>query len=269
VPFVVRGAEGFSAEERRLVGVFGADPDDAPGVSDPFCFEVSEGEPWPGLGARPPYGEAAEIVSAGGDLEIRHHEFVASTQLSRRQGSIARRTAAGFPLEISLRTAMCALLPGSGGVALHAAGLEIAGRGLVFFGPSGAGKTTLANASPFPVLSDELVAVTGRPWRLCSTGFWGEMSRDVGPMRQPLPLAALVELRKGDELRIEAMEKAAIVKQLVKVLVVPLETELWNTGLRVLGELAASIPVLRMSWSPETPPWGKLRALVDSAARYD
>jgi hypothetical protein len=64
------------------------------------------------------------------------------------------------------------------------------GRGVAFFGPSGAGKSTIAGTSPYPVLSDEMVAivpahvVSGRPplWAAALASI-GHVARGVPVMR--------------------------------------------------------------------------------------
>jgi hypothetical protein len=95
---------------------------------------------------------------------------------------------------------------------LHAAGVALPSGGVAFFGPSGAGKTTLSSCSPYPVLSDELVvARLGEPATLIRSGFWGEGS---GPPVSPAPLTALVELGKGPRFTLERLRPTEALRRL-------------------------------------------------------
>ncbi len=262
IPFFVRSAAGLSGDERGVVDRLSLESCQKHDETVPFQLEVVHQPPWATEVERPPSGEPAAVSASGGTLQIRHHDFFASLDVPDGRGTLIRETSLGFPLEISLRTAMCACLPRSNGVALHAAGLLVNGAGVVFFGPSGAGKTTLAMASPFQVLSDELVAVTGSPWQLRSTGFWGEMREEPENRKRGARLSALVELVKADEFFLKPVRSSDALRKLVQVLVLPLVPTLWNSGIQVLVEIVEQVPVWRMGWSPASPPWTELQAFV-------
>ena len=137
------------------------------------------------------------------------------------------------------------------------------GRGVVFFGPSGAGKTTVASTSPFPVLSDELVAVApGRPFDLVRSGFWGE----GGPGgRRRAPLALLVDLAKGPTLRLTRLRPAEAAGRVLGSVPVPHAPPLWSRALAVVADLVQRVPVYRMEWSPYEPPWERLAGVLAGA----
>jgi hypothetical protein len=174
-------------------------------------------------------------------------------------GRLFRRSPGRAGLEITLRTALCSCLPFEGGLPLHAAGVVAEGRGVVFFGPSGAGKSTLAALSPYPVLSDELVAViAARPFALTASGFWG--SGDEGRCREGAwPLAALVHLDKGPRLSLERLGWRRALARLVEVVMVPPAPLLWAPVLHVLGKVLQDIPVYRLTWALDHPPWTEIR----------
>ena len=75
-------------------------------------------------------------------------------------------------LDTALRVALTAALLTRGTFLVHAAGVR---QGLLFPGPSGAGKTTLARRAGADTLSDEIIGVS--PGRIHSTPFWGEGAR--------------------------------------------------------------------------------------------
>ena len=181
-----------------------------------------------------------------------------------------RREERAYPLEAVIRTAMMARLPLVGGLPLHAAGVVAHGRGLAFFGPSGAGKTTLAETSPHPVLSDELVAlgpgVAPGPPSLVRSGFWGE-----GPERgRPgsAPLAALVALDRGPGFALTRLGPVEAVRGLTAAVPVPLAAPLWSRALAVAAATVTRVPVYRMAWTPAAPPWERLaEALAEGEPR--
>jgi hypothetical protein len=88
-------------------------------------------------------------------------------------------------VENLLRLMAAHALLAQGGALLHAAGIAAAGEALVFFGPSGAGKTTLsrlARSAGREVLGDDLVALTFSRGevRVAPVPFGGDF-RAVGP----------------------------------------------------------------------------------------
>ncbi|MFV2068467.1 MAG: hypothetical protein ACC645_15965, partial [Pirellulales bacterium] len=210
----------------------------------------------------------AQITSRGDTVIVSHSRFVAELDPLACRGRLTRNSQCSAALEITLRTALCCVLPLQGGVALHAAGIDVDGRGMVFFGPSGAGKTTFSSLSPYPVFSDELVAVTGSPWKLHRTGVWGELGHCANAAEQPQRLTLLGELAKGTEFELQPLDETSALRRLLGVVVLPPSIPLWTEATRVLRDLVTSIPVYRMSWSPDHPPWvGLENQLAGSVAQ--
>ncbi len=134
-------------------------------------------------------------------------------------------------------------------------------RGVAFFGPSGAGKTTVASTSPFPVLSDELVAVVpGPPFSLVRSGFWGE--REDTTRTSAAVLALLVDLAKGPAVRLTRLAPAEAAGRLLASTPVPLAPPLWSRALAVAAALVRDVPVQRMEWAPAEPPWERLAEVM-------
>jgi hypothetical protein len=105
-----------------------------------------------------------------------------------------------FSVDCILRVLWATLLPRVGGMLVHGCGLRHAEVAVVFPGPSGAGKTTLARKAPDPdhVLSDELCAVRRGDdgWRVHGTPFWGDFARGGISMRS-WPLRTLAFLTQA------------------------------------------------------------------------
>jgi hypothetical protein len=128
---------------------------------------------------------------------------------------------------------------------------------------SGAGKTTIARSSPYPVLSDELVAVrvAGRTVTACASGFWGELG-DRSILAGDYPVAAAFALSRGEEFAADRLTRTEVIRELLQVLTVPLSPQLWSSALAVASSVADRVPVYRLRWNPQRPPWNELIELV-------
>src|SRR5262249_36473541 len=208
-----------------------------------------------------PANGPATIDWVDGRVRIGHPGFVAELDPANLAGSLFRVPGWASGLEVALRTALCSRLPLDGGLPLNAAGIAIDGRGLVFFGRSRAGKSTLASLSPRPGLSDGLVAVV--PGRTCysrtATGFWGTLAGGRAHTGC-WPLAALIELDKEAGVRFSRLGTREALVRLVGVLMVPPGPPLWAAALQTLGRLVREGPVERLSLSPAESHWRQIEA---------
>jgi hypothetical protein len=248
----------LAAEERRRL-------DRWPSASGAPCFQLTVSD-----GPRAPVGRMgmpASVEVVDRRILVRHAAFAAVLDAAAGSGQLRREVGPAFPLEITLRTALAALLPLHGGVPLHATGIVIERAGIAFFGPSGAGKSTLAAASPHPVLSDELVSIVGdEPYSLAAPGFWGSLDRDGADPRRA-PLVALVELGKGPELVWERLTPEQALRRLLHVTLVPPDAALWTAALQVLARLVRTVPVYRMRWNLSSPPWAEIARRIGTVVR--
>lgn len=102
-----------------------------------------------------------------------------------------------------------------GGALLHSAAVVIGGKGHVFLGPSGTGKTTIAanaRAAGFVVLSDDMNAVAPSPTGTVveKLPFAGELGADGLPARA-LELGGIYRLRQGPCLALRPLGPAEMV----------------------------------------------------------
>jgi len=264
LPFRVEPPRGLSAAERQALSRLppGEGPGDAPTATaaPPFVLELVEGPvaSAPGAGERGeglPDEAPAAVDWDGASVTIRHRRLAADLDPAARHGRLRRDGSVGWPLEVTLRTALAARLPLEGGLPLHAAGVVVNGKGVAFFGPSGAGKSTLAASCPQVVLSDEMVAVVpgaGGGYRLGGTGFWGTFESG-DPRADLVPLAALVELDKGRPTRLDRLDARSALRRLVASTLVPPAPPLWSAALAVIGALVRVVPAFRLAWSPSEP----------------
>jgi hypothetical protein len=264
VRFSVGPEPALLPAEREAISRLDPDPDDE--ALAPTHVELVEAPPWtsddPALF---PQWEPAVQRWSDGRLLCSHRSFTAEIDPFSGRVRLHRREERAYPLEAVIRTAMMARLPLLGGLPLHAAGVVVEGRGVAFFGPSGAGKTTVASTSPFPVLSDELVAVApGRPFDLVRSGFWGE--RPASGRAEPAPLSLLVDLAKGPTFGLTRLRPAEAAGRVLASVPVPLAPPLWSRALAVVAALVGEVPVYRMEWTPAEPPWERLAGALAEAA---
>jgi hypothetical protein len=130
--------------------------------------------------------------------------------------------------------------------------------GVGFFGPSGAGKTTISKCAPFPVLSDELIVVGGSPPVLQASGFWGTAHPTESTAGES-PLLALALLSKGPGFALEPLGRSHAWPRLLNEIVVPTSPLLWRSSITVLWKLLESVPVFTLTWSLNASPWEKLK----------
>jgi hypothetical protein len=263
-PFFVGPDSATTAVERARLEALGRASPGRAFEAPEFRLTLVDAPPWPGANPADFEDNAAASVRAEGDrLRVGHRRHLAELDLDALEGRLQRLTPDGVGIEIALRVALSARLPSLGGLPLHAAGLVLDGAALAFFGPSGAGKSTLSALAPGPVLSDELVAATLRPPVLRATGFWGEADAMRPPPEEP-PLAALVELAKGPGFQLERLGPDVAFRRLMGVLLVPPLPRLWTTAMALVGRAVRELPIYRMCWHPDDPPWDRLRAVLNA-----
>jgi len=107
---------------------------------------------------------------------------------------------------------------------VHGSAVVIDGRGYVFFGPSGAGKTTLSRwwrATGALLLNDDRVAIyrhANGAWQVAGTPWHGE-EPVVSP--ESAPLHGVVRLRQANANRVVALDRLAALAELTACSLVP------------------------------------------------
>ena len=257
-PFTVRCQEEFSPDELATMDRLGERVPVRP-LGD-FVLDVvpPEGRTERRLG---PDG-AGTMTWTRDRLVLEHRFFTAELDPEAARGSLRRDGPDPFPLLSVLRAALGCWLPLRGGMLLHSAAMVIRGEAVVFYGQSGAGKSTLSATSPFPVLSDELVAVVaGDGFHAAATGFWGDFACPEAP-RGRYRLKALVELGKGPVFSLDRVRSADAARSLLGVLLVPMGLPLWSATLGNVHRLCREVPAYRMEWRPDAPSWEAIEGLV-------
>ena len=156
-----------------------------------------------------------------------------------------------------------------GGALIHAAGINFKGKGYVFLGRSGAGKTTLSKQfiqkNYCDLLSDDRVIVRkiddqfkvfGTPW----PGEGGITSN------RSLPLSGMFFLSHGDSNRIEELSPQNALEKLLPVVSIPwYDSGIMTEILSFCEVLISRIPVYALHFRPDT---GVVNMLEEYIAKH-
>jgi len=154
------------------------------------------------------------------------------------------------------------------GLMLHAAGVEIDGKGFIFPGVSGLGKSTIAKTCiKFGInnwLSDEKILIRKSNSKICIYGTPWPSSANVA-MNAQIPLAGIFLIKHGDVPEIKKIRPQEVLTKLL-----PTASILWHDkermeiGLKLIEEMVKAIPAFEFSYKPEK---GDIDALQDFIRR--
>lgn len=258
VEFEIQSAGGLRESERHLIDTF---PKDRQPTQTGFLIEInstSDEAGFSGSAAEPP-----AVAVEGDTIRLQHHSFSAVIDPFGRKATVTRNSNSQFPLYAVLRIALAAVMPQTGGAVMHAGAVVVEGNAYVFFGPSGAGKSTTAASSPYPVLSDENVAIVRRDGVLAamSTGFWGTADDLSTATTDVAPIRALISLGRGETFELHRLDSREAFKRLLPVMLVQPLGALWSPTLTLLGEISR-LDVFEMRWNGNDAPWDALLRAV-------
>jgi hypothetical protein len=180
----------------------------------------------------------------------------------RAQGAEFHGVRHEYALDSLLRILLTMVLLPQRGFLLHGATVVRDGRAYIFFGRSGAGKSTVASLSPQgSVLTDEisLLRFSKGSWHAHGTPFWGEF-RAAGINRM-FPVAGLYLLEQASQECVELLSmKQALRALLPCVLFFASEKRAHETLLRTLMSLIAEIPCHRLHFRRNPEFWRVIAA---------
>ena len=142
---------------------------------------------------------------------------------------------------------------------LHAAGVMRQGKGYVFFGPSGAGKTTTSRlaAASGDVLSDDLVILREHEdgYHLYGVPFKGELS-DAPRANQTAKLQGIYRLRQARKHALSALSRITATAELAGAApFVNNDKALAGTLIEVCNHIARSVPVQTLHFRRDDGFW--------------
>lgn len=207
---------------------------------------------------------------------LRYRSYLEQGEIDFGRGVGEVELAPNATIENVLRAVYAWLCVQDGSLLLHAAGVVRDGGGFVFFGPSGAGKTTTARiaARTAEVVSDDLVVV-----RRGSDGFWlhgvpfrGTLS-DAPRANQSAPLEGLFRLRQDTAHFVKPIGRAEAIADLAAAApFIVREKSLSGLLIGVAARLAAEVPVLELHFKRDDGFWtaiDRYHAEVPAAASPD
>ncbi len=215
--------------------------------------ELETGSADPSLASRP------QISYLGGLTLFQRNDFAACLDLSARRGrAIFEKNAEPFAVESFLRISYSFLAVEHGGLLLHSAGVLRNGRGYIFPGRSGTGKSTIAGlATPAEtVLSDEMVIVRmgGDGYRVYSTPFYGTSSSAEDNIAAPLQAAFLPVKDQAVYLK-QAGQAQALSKLLAGVLFFSRDPALSRRLMDIGADLVARVPFYELHFRRDGSFW--------------
>ena len=177
---------------------------------------------------------------------------------SESKRGLVRQSVNPYSVDGALRILHSLVLADQGGFLLHAASGVRNGRAFLFFGPSGAGKTTMTRLAPPDVhlLSDEISYVRQEEATYVAHGtpFSGELAKPGKNISAPV--AAFYHLVKAPANRVAPMQSADAVRALLEsVLFFAEDPHLVKLIFRSVCDLVGKLPVYRLEFVPDRTAW--------------
>lgn len=156
-----------------------------------------------------------------------------------------------------LRIIFALLIFQEGGILFHGAGIIRNGMAFVFFGHSGAGKSTVARHSTNDiVINDDLVVLmpSGNTWVVYATPFWNPTQ--VQPVPASAPLAGLYRLIQDKQVYLLPIGSGQALAELISNIPVVPDNPFLNAELFIRGkQILDKIPIYQLHFLPDDSFW--------------
>lgn len=142
------------------------------------------------------------------------------------------------------------------GVLVHACGLVIEGRGFLFLGTSGAGKSTTARLwkerGGVTILSDDRIVIRpdGDGFRIFGTPWHGEAGWET-PASARLESVFILEQAARNQI-VDLSQAQAVAQMMVRAFPAMWDQQGLEFAVRFLSDMAARVPVSKLQFLPET-----------------
>jgi len=154
------------------------------------------------------------------------------------------------------------------GVLVHACGLVIGGRGLLFLGTSGAGKSTTARLwkerGGVTILSDDRIVIRaeGDGYRIYGTPWHGEAGWET-PASARLDAVFLLDQAPRNRI-VEITPSSAVAQMMVRSFPAMWDQQGLEFAVRFLARLAEKVPVRKLQFLPDRTAVDCVLSAVDS-----
>ncbi len=214
------------------------------------------------------YVQLEEIVCDSGHILL-STDFAAFKGRNETTGALRISSPEDVPtvlraLENYLRWVVADLSMDRGGFVLHAAGIVRDSRAFIFFGHSGAGKSTIAELSQgHQILSDDLVILfkTDQGFSATTTPFWGaypQACKDTGLY----PVAGVFQLYQSDRTDVVRLAKAPAAGLILSCCpFVSDPARRAHNLLNLIGDLCRALPVYRLEFCNDKAFWNRILQL--------
>ena len=199
------------------------------------------------------------------------YEFAGCFDPSRQRGKLAIARLTGDPLHRALENFLRVLAAhwflSRGSLLIHASGVVREGAAYLFFGPSGAGKTTVTLLSEGDlILGDDLILLQaqGDGFEACSVPFRG-LFREPPETDRAFPLAAAFRLVQDRKDFVEAMPASRAAAELMASLPFVMEGAGGGRAVEIAARLAGAVPVHRLHFRKSADFWRVIRTEAGSS----
>jgi hypothetical protein len=221
-----------------------------------YRFQVTAMEAPDNEGRETTLGEQPRLTIEGDNLSMERSDFKSAFNISENRGTLDVHESV-YSFDAFYRVFYTWLMLRRGGFMLHASSVVHKGKGYIFTGSSGSGKSTISGLSPEnTLLSDELTAVLRKDGEYIVHGnpFWGDFQK--GTAREQAPVAHLFFLRKARENRIDQIPMGEKLKKVLQnVLFFGHGIELTNQLLTVFTDFMTQIPSAELHFMPDESVW--------------
>lgn len=185
------------------------------------------------------------------------------------EGGVGWKTVLGA-MENYVRWLVAQTLIRRNGIVLHSSGIVRDGKAYVFFGHSGAGKSTVAELSqPLPILSDDMVVLLREPaaggsWQACSTPFAGNFPQD-SKAPGSFPLAGLYLLKQATMVELRPVALPVAIGMLSTAAPFLSREDRVDHLIPLLNDLCQSVPAFELYFKKDASFWDIIIITTDNA----
>jgi hypothetical protein len=201
-------------------------------------------------------GEQPALTLEGNRLGMKRSDFSGAFNIADNRGTLEVHESV-YSFDAFYRVFYTWLMLKRGGFMLHASSVVHNGKGYIFTGSSGSGKSTISGLSAeTTLLSDELTAVLKKngEYEVHGNPFWGDFQK--GTAREKATVSHLFFLRKARENRIEQIPLRIKMKQILQnVLFFGRGLELTDELLSVFTDFMTQIPSAELHFKPDESVW--------------